>query len=480
MSTSSPLRRRGRLRTALAVALTLGLTATGVVAFSAPAQAAETLGAAAAQSGRYFGAAVAPNYFGEAGYASTMDREFNSLVAENAMKWDATEPNRGQFTFGGGDQIVSRAQSRGMTVRGHTLVWHAQYPGWVGGLSGNDLRQAMVSHINGVAGHYRGKIHSWDVVNEAFEWDGSRRQSIFQQRLGGGYIEEAFRAARAADPGAKLCYNDYGTDGVNAKSTAIYNMVVDFRNRGVPIDCVGFQSHLDWNSDLSSYQSNLQRFANLGVDVQITELDIGGSGTGQAGAYQRVTQACLAVARCTGITVWGVTDKYSWRSSATPLLFDGNYQKKTAYASVLAALNGAGPGPGPGPGAAPLRGVGSARCLDVPNSSTTPGTRVQIWDCSGAANQQWTYTSAGELSVYTGDTRRCLDASGGGTANGTAVIVWNCHGGANQKWTLNTNGTVTGQTSGLCLDVVGSGTANGAQLQLYGCWGGANQQWSRG
>ncbi|WP_258052972.1 endo-1,4-beta-xylanase [Streptomyces sp. Ru73] len=324
----------------LTVAATGALTAAAVLAFSPTAQAADTLGGAAAQHGRYFGAAVAP-HLGETDYESTLNREFSSVVAENAMKWDATEPSRGQFNFSGGDQLVAYAQQHGKFVRGHALVWHSQQPGWVQGLTGDNLRQAMRNHIAGVAGHYKGRIDSWDVVNEAFEWDGSRRQSNLQQQLGNGWIEDAFRAAKAADPKAKLCYNDYGTDGINAKSDAIYRMVKDFRARGVPLDCVGFQSHLSSNSDLSTYRQNLQRFADLGVHVQITELDVGGSGAAQANVYRQVTQACVAIARCNGITVWGVTDKYSWRAQETPLPFNSNYQKKEAYGAVLAALNSA-------------------------------------------------------------------------------------------------------------------------------------------
>ncbi|MFE3598962.1 endo-1,4-beta-xylanase [Streptomyces sp. NPDC059142] len=332
------------------------LAATLVVAVlaSAPsASAATTLGASAAEKGRYFGTAVAANHLGESGYVSTLNQEFNSVTPENEMKWDALEPSRNSFNYGAADQIVSHAQGRGMKIRGHTLVWHSQLPGWVGSLAAADLRTAMNNHITQVAQHYKGKIHSWDVVNEAFQdgSSGARRSSPFQDKLGNGFIEEAFRTARAADPAAKLCYNDYNTDGQNAKSNAVYAMVSDFKARGVPIDCVGFQSHFNAQSPVpSDYQQNLQRFANLGVDVQITELDIEGSGTAQADSYRRVVQACLAVSRCTGITVWGVTDKYSWRASGTPLLFDGNYAKKAAYTSVLTALGGSSSGGGGGGG----------------------------------------------------------------------------------------------------------------------------------
>ncbi|MFE9899278.1 endo-1,4-beta-xylanase [Streptomyces achromogenes] len=345
MPRSLPRRTAGAVTTAL-------LAATMVTALSHSATAAEdTLGSAAAAKGRYFGTAVAANHLGESAYAGTLDREFNAVTPENEMKWDATEPTRNTFTFGAADQIAAHAQSQGMKLRGHTLVWHSQLPSWVSGLGASDLRTAMNNHITQVMQHYKGKIYAWDVVNEAFQdgISGARRSSPFQDKLGNGFIEEAFRTARAADPDAKLCYNDYNTDGVNAKSNAVYAMVKDFKARGVPIDCVGFQSHFNSASPVpSDYQANLQRFADLGVDVQITELDIEGSGTAQAGNYANVVKACLAVTRCTGITVWGITDKYSWRSSGTPLLFDSNYAAKPAYTAVLTTLGGTGSGDGGG------------------------------------------------------------------------------------------------------------------------------------
>ncbi|MFF9799317.1 endo-1,4-beta-xylanase [Streptomyces rochei] len=369
----------------LSRAVTAGLVAAAALTAAAhsaeAAEAADTLGSAAAAQGRYFGTAVAAGHLGEADYAATLDREFNSATPENEMKWDATEPSRGTFTFSAADRVVDHARAQGMDVRGHTLVWHSQLPSWVGALGAADLRGAMNDHINQVMGRYKGQIHSWDVVNEAFQDgdSGARRSSPFQDKLGDGYIEEAFRTARAADPAAKLCYNDYNTDGVNAKSTAVYAMVKDFKARGVPIDCVGFQGHFNSNSPVpADLRANLQRFADLGVDVQITELDIEGSGTAQADAYARVVDACLAVDRCTGITVWGVTDKYSWRSGGTPLLFDGNYEAKPAYDAVLAALGGDGGGE---------PGEGTATC-------TATYTRTADWN--SGYNGQITVTAGSE------------------------------------------------------------------------------------
>ncbi|MFE5599143.1 endo-1,4-beta-xylanase [Streptomyces coelicoflavus] len=373
----------------LSRAATAGLVAAAALTAAAhSAEAADTLGSAAAGQGRYFGTAVAAGHLGEADYAATLDREFSSVTPENEMKWDATEPSRGGFTFTSADRIVDHAQSQGMDVRGHTLVWHSQLPSWVSQLGASDLRTAMNDHIKGLMGHYKGQIHSWDVVNEAFQDGGSgaRRSSPFQDKLGDGFIEEAFRTARAADPAAKLCYNDYNTDGVNAKSNAVYNMVKDFKSRGVPIDCVGFQSHFNSNSPVpSDYRQNLQRFADLGVDVQITELDIEGSGSAQAADYTEVVEACLAVDRCTGMTVWGVTDKYSWRSGGTPLLFDGNYDEKPAYDAVLSALGGSGdPGDPDGPGDP---GDGTASC-------TATYTRTADWN--SGYNGQVTITAGSE------------------------------------------------------------------------------------
>ncbi|MBD7918817.1 endo-1,4-beta-xylanase [Cellulomonas sp. Sa3CUA2] len=335
--------RRGRshvARGASAVAiLALGVTA----AVAIPAQAAgSTLQDAAKGSGRYFGTAIAASRLNDSTYSTIANREFNMITAENEMKMDATEPNQNQFNFSQGDRILNWAQQNGKQVRGHALAWYSQQPGWMQNMSGTQLRNAMLNHVTGVATHYKGKIYAWDVVNEAFA-DGSsggRRDSNLE-RTGSDWIEAAFRAARAADPGAKLCYNDYNTDDwTHAKTQGVYRMVSDFKSRGVPIDCVGLQSHFNPQSPVpANYQTTIERFAALGVDVQITELDIEGSGQQQAENFRKVTQACLNVARCTGITVWGVRDTDSWRASGTPLLFDGSGNKKAAYTAVLDTLN---------------------------------------------------------------------------------------------------------------------------------------------
>lgn len=338
---------------------------------------ASTLGAQAAQSGRYFGTAVAAGRLGDGTYTGILDREFNSVTPENEMKWDTTEPSRGNFNFGPADQIVNRAIAHGQRMRGHTLVWHSQLPGWVSSIrDANTLRGVMNNHITTEMNHFKGKIYAWDVVNEAFADGGSgqHRSSVFQNLLGDGFIEQAFRTARTADPAAKLCYNDYSIEDWNAaKTQGVYRMVRDFKSRGVPIDCVGFQSHFGTGGPPANFQTTLSNFAALGVDVQITELDIAQA---PPTAYANTVRACMNVPRCTGITVWGIRDSDSWRSGENPLLFDRNGNKKPAYNAALTALGGT-PTAASGSTTAQRMAVRSAKSAAALPSSFT-------WNSSGA------------------------------------------------------------------------------------------------
>ncbi|WP_440074287.1 endo-1,4-beta-xylanase [Streptosporangium sp. OZ121] len=485
---------RTRLRRFLSL-LSAAVVAIGVsAAISAPADAASTLGASAAErGGRYFGAAVAAGRLGDSTYVNILNREFNSVTAENEMKWSSTEPQRGSFNYTSANRIVNHALGQGMKIRGHALLWHQQQPGWAQGLSGSDLRNAAINHVTQVATYFRGKIDSWDVVNEAFADGGSggRRDSNLQ-RTGNDWIEAAFRAADAADPGAKLCYNDYNTDGINAKSTGIYNMVRDFKARGVPIDCVGFQSHLG-GSISGDYQANLQRFADLGVDVQITELDVA-QGSNQANIYATVTRACLAVSRCNGITVWGIRDSDSWRTGENPLLFDASGNKKAAYTSTLNALNGGSTNPTPTP--TPTSGGPidtnawyvlvnrtSGKALDVYGLSTADGGRITQWSRNNGNNQQWQFVNSGGgyYRVKSRHSGKVLDVSGFSTANGGAVVQWADLNGTNQQWRLadSSGGYVRliNRNSNKALEVQGASTADGANIVQYDDWGGNNQQW---
>ncbi|HEV2345852.1 MAG TPA: RICIN domain-containing protein, partial [Actinocrinis sp.] len=151
--------------------------------------------------------------------------------------------------------------------------------------------------------------------------------------------------------------------------------------------------------------------------------------------------------------------------------------ENSVQANIVAAGYGVG---GSSSSTGELHAVGAGKCLDDPNSTTTLGTQQQINTCSGGANQTWTHTSSGTVTVTVGGSTLCLDANGQGTTNGTKVIIWSCNGQSNQQWNFNSNGTVTGAQSGLCLDVTGASTANGAPVELWSCNGGSNQQWTLG
>ncbi|MEU4215765.1 endo-1,4-beta-xylanase [Actinoplanes sp. NPDC026623] len=383
-----------------------------------------TLKAAAERSGRYFGAAMGGDRLGDAGFLAIANREFDMMTAVNEMKPDATEPSSGQFDFRAGDAIYNWAVQHGMRVRGHTLAWHAQQPRFWGSLSGGSLRAAMIEHINGVMAHYRGKLAYWDVVNEAFAENGSRRSSNLQS-TGNDWIEVAFRTARAADPGVKLCYNDYNIENwTYAKTQGVYNMIRDFKSRGVPVDCVGLQTHFTGGSSLpGNFQQTLSSFAALGVDVALTEADVTNASTSQ---YAGLTQACVSVPRCVGITTWGVRDSDSWRGGENPLLFDRNSNPKAAYTSVLNALNAAStvvPGTSTPPSTPPDTPPGTGQ----PGACTATFRMVSTW--GGGFQGEVTVANNGSAAID-GWTVRLTLAAGqsivnvwNGTATGTTGAV---------------------------------------------------------
>ncbi|MGA2237370.1 MAG: endo-1,4-beta-xylanase [Terriglobales bacterium] len=327
----------------------------------------QSLREAAQRSGLLIGTAVRPAQLSEAAYASTLAREFNMLEPEDALKWEVVHPARQSFDFSQADQIVDFATRHDMKVRGHTLVWHRQNPKWLteGKYISDELAQILEQHIKTVVGHYRGKVFAWDVVNEAFDelHPGKLRSTIWRDQPGIGlagdsssYIERCFRWAHEADPQAQLFYNEAEAEVVNPKSDAIYAMVRDFRQRGVPINGVGFQMHIaNRHADVASISANIKRFADLGVQVQITEMDVAlpvdPNGNPrpedlqlQADIYRQIAAACLSRPGCTAIQTWGFTDKYSWIAShskqtqGAALPFDRNYRAKPAYEALRNAL----------------------------------------------------------------------------------------------------------------------------------------------
>lgn len=335
---------------------------------AAGSASSQTLREAAEHSRILVGAAVRPQQLLEPAYAATLAREFNMLEPEDVMKWETIHPAEDKFDFAQGDKLVEFATAHQMKVRGHTLTWHQQNPKWLTEetRTPEQMSRILEQHIKTVVGHYRGKVFAWDVVNEAFDEGrntGKLRSTLWYDKPGIGlagkgyaYIEQCFRWAHAADPGAQLFYNDTEAEAVNSKSDAIYAMVKDFRQRGVPIDGVGLQMHLNnLHPDAASISENIGRLTALGLKVHITELDVSlpvnadGIASAsdlqlQADVYRQIASACREHAGCTAIQTWGFTDKYSWipwfskHTRGAALLFDRQYRPKPAYGTLRSAL----------------------------------------------------------------------------------------------------------------------------------------------
>jgi endo-1,4-beta-xylanase len=319
-----------------------------------PGMQAEPLRDAARASGKLVGAAVQSSLLSDGRYAGVLGRHFNYLTAEFEMKWDAIERTRGSNNFAAGDAIVAFGQANGMQIKGHALIWHGSVPAWLPALPAADFRAAFEAHIRSVGEHFRGRVVAWDVVNEAIADDGpGLRDTVFRQKLGDQYIADAFRLARQADPQALLFYNDYGGEGLSAKSDRIFSLVQGLRAQGVPIDGVGLQMHVNATSAPSdaNIAANMRRLAALGLFVNISEMDVrirdvpGTTPTRldvQKSVYHSIVGICAAEPRCDAVTFWGFTDAYSWIDAQygadDPLIFDEQYAVKPAYYGVLDAL----------------------------------------------------------------------------------------------------------------------------------------------
>lgn len=292
-------------------------------------------------------------------YRHLLGREFSSVSPENQMKWEFIHPERDTYRFGPADAIVRFARQHHQVVRGHTLLWHNQNPSWLteGDFTAPELRQILRDHVFTVVGHYRGRIQQWDVANEVLDDSGQLRttDNLWLRELGPGIIADVFRWAHRADPHAQLFFNDYGVEGINAKSDGYLALISDLLADGVPVDGFSVQGHLStrygFPDDLAA---NLQRFADLGLETGVTEVDVrmdlpGGAEptdaqlAQQADYYQRMLDGCLAVDTCRSFTVWGFTDKYSWVPVFFPdegaaTIMTGDFERKPAYYALRSTL----------------------------------------------------------------------------------------------------------------------------------------------
>ena len=311
--------------------------------------------------------------------ATIVNSEFNTITPENSLKWMFIQPKPNKFNFKAADKYVEMGLKNNMYIVGHALVWHAQLADFMQNIDNSaEARKHVDNHINRLVSRYKGKIDAWDVVNEAFEEDGSLRASVFYNNMGENYIEEVFRITEKADPDADLIYNDYNLYKPE-KRAAVLKMVKNFKSNGTKINGVGVQAHWDLKSpSLEEIEQIILDIHAEGVSVSFTELDISvlpnpwemvGAEVTQnfskfegdpkmnpypnglpdavqeklAKRYQDIFNIFVKHSdKINRVTFWGVMDKHSWLNdwpikgrTNYPLLFDRDYQPKVAYERLL-------------------------------------------------------------------------------------------------------------------------------------------------
>jgi len=309
----------------------------------------------AADRGIMIGAAVGARMLRtDSVYCEVLQREFDMVATENAMKFAPIHPARDRYAFDRADTVVQFAQKHNMKIRGHTLVWHKQLPRWLTQRewSRQELVECLHEHIATVVGRYRGQVEYWDVVNEAVFKDGSLRTNIWHEIIGPSYIELAFRWAHEVDPSAKLFYNDFEAEGLGTKSDGVYDLLVDLLARDVPIHGVGLQMHVDLAGapDPDALRTNIERLAELGLEVHSTEMDVrlpqppnDEHFQAQAEIYRSILVTALRSQGFKAFVTWGFTDRYSWiprffPGTGSALILDVDYQPKPAYDGLREAL----------------------------------------------------------------------------------------------------------------------------------------------
>ncbi len=318
------------------------------------------------------GVAVNPRMMDEGKESTLILAQFNSMTPENAMKMGPIHPEENRYNWAPADKIADFAVKNGLKLRGHTLCWHNQTPAWfftdsVGKQVSKEVLLARLKHhITDVVSRYKGKIYAWDVVNKAVPDGGTDvyRKTKFLEIIGEEYIQRAFEFAHEADPNAKLFYNDYNTEN-KVKRDKIYLLVKGLLNKGIPIHGVGLQGHWSLNEPTAQeLEESITKFASLGLEIQITELDVSVhpkqqqsskepfNGVSvftaemdekQAQQYKMLFEVFRKFkANITGITFWNLSDSSSWLDNFPvrgrknfPLLFDQNNQPKKSFFEVI-------------------------------------------------------------------------------------------------------------------------------------------------
>jgi endo-1,4-beta-xylanase len=290
-----------------------------------------------------------------------LTRHFNQATIGNSLKPESVQPEKGKWSFELPDRIINEMLKEGFSIHGHTLAWHQQSPEWINyaGISAEEARENLVTHVRTVMEHYRGRVYSWDVLNEAMadnpphpeDWRASLRETPWLKALGPDYIELLFLTARETSPEAKLYYNDYNLDNRN-KAQAVFSMIRELNEKnpragGRPlIDGIGLQSHYNLNTSPVNVERGLEQFISLGLEISISELDIqvppgpDGAMTDEQALRQGAMYATLftlykkyadAIYR---VTTCGMEDSTSWRKANSPLLFSGITAKPAYYGAL--------------------------------------------------------------------------------------------------------------------------------------------------
>lgn len=330
--------------------------------------AAPPLGQQAQAAGRLYGAAVDVAGISDAAFAAAVATECSLITSENSLKWAALRPAGDRFDFARGDTLLGFAQARGLAFHGHTLVWHSALPSWFSStVNAANAEQFLIEHIETVVRHYAGSVHSWDVVNEAVDVSSGRsdglRNTPWLQMLGPRYLDLAFATAAAADPGALLCYNEYGLELTSsaARRDATLRLLSDLLGRGVPVRALGVQGHVGGSSwsqfDGAGFAGFLRDVARLGLRILITELDVKDNhlpasiavrDQGVASVYRDYLAVALAEPAVVAVITWGLSDKYTWIATSAPrsdglpvrpLPLDAAFARKPAWEAIAAAFS---------------------------------------------------------------------------------------------------------------------------------------------
>jgi len=293
-------------------------------------------------------------------YKSIAIKQFNSFTPENIFKAQYIHPEPLLFNWTEADSLASFCQNNNKRLHGHTLIWHQQLPQWMLDYQGSpaDWELLMKVHIQTVMAHFKNKVTAWDVVNEAFNEDGTLRNSIWKQKIGAGYIEKAFLFAREADPNALLFYNDFNLESNPTKLNSVLSLLNNLRNRGVSIDGIGIQMHIStYYPEPTQIADAFHKIATHNYKIHVSELDISVNPLGKdivPGEELFNEQANLLGSLVLnynqipkqlqhGITFWGISDKNSWirdyySREDYPLLYDDNYLPKPCYCKLIKTL----------------------------------------------------------------------------------------------------------------------------------------------